>query len=161
MKTPYSFKEKIKKGKVTNEILIDCIYAADTKYAKNHQKYEGLATYYRIYFWLEDNYHRVAKYRNLSSKFFKIKKDLLKNFKPKCIVNKIDRFMGDCEFYFYYDLGKYVFFLPTDNIDDTGLDIVLYEDLDRKENQDDDFLSTQFITKVHTLFMNNELTIEK
>ena len=64
------------------------------------------------------------------------------------------------QYYLYYDLEKYVFFLPTENTDYPELEVKNFDDLEKTENPNDDFLSTQFIKKVNQMMKNNELTFE-
>jgi len=161
MNTSYNYRNAIKNHKINNKILIDCIYSANRRYQHNNQKYESYKTYYRIFHWIEDSYHQVAKYKKLAEQFLTIEKELLQNFKPKYLVIDIDEFTGEIlQYYLYYDLGKYVFFLPAENTDYPELKVKNFDDLEKTQNPDDDFLSTQFIKKVNQMMKNNELTFE-
>ena len=163
MNTSYNYRQTIKNHKINNEILIDCIYSADRRYRHNYQKHESYKTYYRIFHWLEDTYHQVAKYKKLAEQFLTIEKELLKSFKPKYLVFDLDEFTGEIlQYYLYYDLGKYVFLVPIDseNVDFPNLETKNYDELDRTQNPNDDFLSTQFVKKVNGLMKTNQLTFE-
>lgn len=163
MNTSYNYRQTIKNFKINNEILIDCIYSADRRYRHNYQKHESYKTYYRIFHWLEDTYHQVAKYKKLAEQFLTIEKELLQSFKPKYLVFDLDKFTGEIlQYYLYYDLGKYVFLVPIDseNVDFPNLETKNYDELDRTQNPNDDFLSTQFIKKVNELMKTNKLTFE-
>lgn len=163
MNTSYNYRQTIKNFKINNEILIDCIYSADRRYHHNKQKYEAFRTYYRIYHWLEDTYNQVKKYKKLANQFLTIEKELLQNFEPKYLVFDIDPYSGELiQYYLYYDLGKYVFLVPIDseNVDFPNLETKNYDELDRTQNPDDDFLSTQFVKKVNRLMKTNQLTFE-
>lgn len=85
MKTNKDYKENLKKGIITKEMLIKCLYSSN-KRAKNYRdkerEYRDKARY--NYYWY-DKYNNIDKCESKKEEYYKQKEDMLSILKPTCI----------------------------------------------------------------------------
>ena len=85
MKTNKDYKENLKNGIITKEMLIKCLYSSN-KRAKNYRdkerEYRDKARY--NYYWY-DKYNNIDKCESKKEEYYKQKEDMLSILKPTCI----------------------------------------------------------------------------
>lgn len=96
MKTPKEYTENIKKGIITKQMLLDCLFSVN-KRAKNardkereyKQYYRNIQMYNRYVY---DKYNNVNQYAYKKSEYYKQKDTLLSIINPTCIHVELQRY---------------------------------------------------------------------
>ena len=168
MRLPYKYKKNYQDGKVTYEMICDCIYSLHQRLKRYNDRYELYSNWLRhsefvtasLKKRVNDPYKIVCEYTNVAM-------DLLMYLRP-CEIHKHRRWDADEQkehedYYFIYKEGDYVFrkHIPAGCAKQFGLNIIeMTQDLytERREKLTD-LLSLQFVKIIYIGLRDGTLKI--